>query len=353
MFFFALLTISFPIIFWLGKYQKKIGTYFFILLIIYIFILSVMCTQFLVLKFTDDKNLVFPDEYLYVYDNTSILLFSYYVRFLSYINIDLVRGVNVIAFAISLSILSSEIINKVTGRYKLLVYVFSISGCIVGAYWSFFILKEAFTVTALSMLIIARIKNSRSYFIVAFLFLCFARIDLLLLYFLISLFFLIKSKSKFLYYLLFIVFGIIFFLFMNSEYSYSFKLFTLSRRFGEDQFEFDAIAINTSHLGMIPFIFSEAFLQAILTNVNSTFNPFLDFNPIVIFQRFFNLAAILVFIVSARHYLLKDKLYTFTFAIVIGLLCTHSVYRYLNSILIPLTLYFIYLLYLDKGKVAC
>lgn len=352
MLFFAMLAISFIVVYVVGFRQKDARTYLTVFFITYLFILSVMCINFYLLKFTDNNQLIFPDENLYVNDHTSTLLFSYYVQFVeSYFGLDVVRAINVVVFSISLSMLSSEIIVRVTGKQKQLVLIFSILGSIVGGYWAFFILKEAFSVAAFSMLIISQIRQNRTYFIISVLLLAFARVELLALYIGVSILFILKSKIKPMYYLS-ILFAILFFvLFMSSEASYSLKLFTLSRRFGEEDFKFDDVAISVSHLKLLPFLLSEPYQQAFLTNINSSFNPFLELNPLVFIQRIYNLMAFIVFVMCLRGYLLKDKLYTFTFIIVFGVLCTHSVYRYLNTILIPLTLYFIYLQWLIKQKV--
>jgi len=352
MLFFALLAISLVIVYIVGFRQKSARTYLTIFFITYLFILSVMCINFYLLKFTDDNQLIFPDENLYVYDHTSTLLFSYYVQFFeSYFGLDVVRAINILVFCISLSMLSSEIIVRVTGRQKQLVLIFAILGSIVGGYWSFFILKEAFSVAALSTLIISQIRKNRTYFIISVLLLAFARVELLFLYIGISILFALKEKVKPIYYLLILSAVVFFVMFMNSEASYSLKLFTLSRRFGEEDFKFDDVAVSVSHLKLLPFLLSEPYRQAFLTNINSSFNPFLELNPLVFVQRIYNLMAFIVFVRCLRCYLLKDKLCTFAFIIVFGVLCTHSVYRYLNTILIPLTLYFIYLQWLIKQKV--
>jgi len=311
-----------------------------------------MCINFYLLKFTDANQLVFPDENLYVYDHSSKLLFSHYVQFIeNYFNLDVVRAINVMVFSISLSVLTSEIIVKVNGFHRQLILFFALLGSLVGGYWSFFILKEAFSVAALSMLIIAQINKSKTYFFCAILLLLFARVDLLALYIGVSFLFTLKRRARPIYYLTFVMATLLFVFYMNSEASYSLKLFTLSRRFGEEDFKFDDIAVNMSHLQFIPFVLSEPFRQALITNLNSSLNPLMDFNPFVFLQRIYNLLAVIVFLVCAKKFILKDKLYTFTFIIIIGVMSTHSVYRYLNTILIPLTLYFIFLLSVNETKV--
>ncbi|WP_319077459.1 hypothetical protein [Enterobacter cloacae] len=352
MLFFALLALSIIIIYIIGIKQKNAKVYISVSFLTYIFILSVMCVNFYLFKFTNSNQLIFPDENLYVYDYSSTLFFSYYVQFVEqYLGLDVVRAINVIVFSISISILSSEIFVKVSGFQKQLTLFFALLGSVVGGYWAFFILKEAFSVAALSMLVIAQVNKSKSYFCASVLLLSFARIELLALYVGVSILFILKTRVKPIYYLSFVLAIVLFILFMNNEASYSLKLFTLSRRFGEEDFKFDDIAVNSSHLQLIPFILSEPFRQAVITNLNSSFNPLMDFNPFVFLQRFYNLLAFFVFLICSKRYLLNDKLYTFTFIIIVGVLCTHSVYRYINTILVPLTLYFIFLLSFNKSKV--
>ncbi|MFJ5980075.1 hypothetical protein ACIQCX_04025 [Enterobacter cancerogenus] len=352
MLFFLLMALSIILIYLIGIRQKSAIVYISVFLMIYIFILSVMCVNFYLLKFTDTNQLVFPDENLYVYDYSSTLLFSYYVQFIERnFGLDVVRAINVMVFSISLSILSSEIIVKVNGFHRQLVLFFAFLGSLVGGYWAFFILKEAFSVAALSMLVIAQVNKSKSYLFAAVLLLLFARIDLLALYIGVNFLFTLKRRAKPIYYLSFVISALIFVIYMNSEASYSLKLFTLSRRFGEEDFKFDDIAVNMSHLQLIPFILSEPFRQAVITNINSSLNPLMDFNPFVFLQRIYNLFAFIVFIACTKKFLLKDKLFTFTFIVILGVLSTHSVYRYLNTILIPLTLYFILMLSINKTKV--
>lgn len=351
MLFLALIALSLIPVYLVGIRSKDAKVYLTIFYIINLFILSVMCTNFMLMKFVPGNQLVFPDEYLYVNDHSSTLLFSYYVRFLDdYFDLDVVRSVNIFVFSLSMSMLSSEIISRVTGHYRQVMLGFAILGSVVGGYWAFFILKEAFSVAALCLLVIAHLKSSKIYFLMAGLLLAFARIELLTLYFAVSILFVMKCKFKPLYYLSFLIAVILFITFMNSDMSYALKLFTLSRRFGENEFQFDDVAINMSHLKLLPFIVSEPFRQALITNINSTFNPLIELQPFVFMQRIFNLFSFIVFLICVRRYLFKDKLVLFAFIIVIGVLCTHSVYRYINTILIPLTLYFIYLLWLVKQR---
>ncbi|MCB4840381.1 hypothetical protein LHV18_07010 [Providencia rettgeri] len=310
-----------------------------------------MFPVFYLKKFTDDNQIVFPDEALYIYDYTSKLLFSYYIRFIhTTFDLDIVRAINIILFSLSLSVLTSEICSRTIGYHKKLIIVFSILGGIVGGYWAFFILKEAFSVAAISMLIIAHLRKSLFYFSISVILLMFARVDLLFLYLLVNILFVLKEKSKPLYYLSFIAAIILFYFFMNSEYSYSLKMFTISRRFNSEKLNFDSVSAETSNLQLIPFILSEPFRQALVSNLNSTFNPFIDLNPFVFIQRLYNIFAFVILMKCFKPFILKDKLYTFAFITIIGILCTHSVYRYLNTVLIPLTLYFIYLLWLNKNK---
>lgn len=332
--------------------QKKPKIYFIIVVVVFLFTLIVMFPSFYLKKFTIDNQIVFPDEALYIYDYTSTLFFSYYIRFMdSTFNLDVIRVINIILFSFSLSILASEISSKVTGYHGKLILTYSILGGIVGGYWAFFILKEAFSVAAISMLIISYLRNSIFYFIFSVILLAFARVDLLLLYLLVTILFVLKEKAKPLYYLSIIIAIILFILFMNSEYSYSLKMFTISRRFNTEKIYSDSISAETSSLQLIPFILSEPFRQALISNLNSTFNPFIDSNPFVFIQRLYNILAFIILIKCFKPFILKDKLYTFAFITIIGILCTHSVYRYLNTVLIPLTLYFIYLLWLNKNKV--
>ncbi|MCG5278482.1 hypothetical protein L7807_021170, partial [Providencia rettgeri] len=164
-----------------------------------------MFPVFYLKKFTDDNQIVFPDEALYIYDYTSKLLFSYYIRFIhTTFDLDIVRAINIILFSLSLSVLTSEICSRTIGYHKKLIIVFSILGGIVGGYWAFFILKEAFSVAAISMLIIAHLRKSLFYFSISVILLMFARVDLLFLYLLVNILFVLKEKSKPLYYLSFI-----------------------------------------------------------------------------------------------------------------------------------------------------
>ena len=339
-----LLSISLLMTYFIGVRQKDVYSYLMVSMTSYIFTFGVMCVGFLLLKFNGTAELIFPDEMLYANDMTSKLSFAYYVRFFkTYFDLDIVRWINITLFTISLAVLSSEIVSRLHNKMKQLTIVLAMFGAIVGGYWSFFILKEAFSVAALSMLIVAYIRRSNSIFLLSALMLIFARPELLILYIGVNIVFLIKRKIPLLFYIGVIGLAFIFILFMNSEHSYSIKLFTLSRRFGEAEFSFDNVAGATSHLPFFSFIMSEPFRQAIITNFNSTFNPLADFNPLVIFQRIFNIIGFILFLFILRKNLMKDKLYTFVFIILIGVLCTHSVYRYFNTILVPFILYFIYL----------
>ncbi len=339
-----LLSISMITAYFIGIRQKDVYCYLTVVMSSFIFTFAVMCIGFLLLKFNGNAELIFPDEMLYANDASSELSFAYYVRFLSsYFDLDVVRWINITVFSISLAILASEVSSYLDGKVKQLNLLIAILGVMVGGYWSFFILKEAFSVAALSMLIVAYIRRSKVVFIFAGCLLFFARPELLLLYVCINIAFYLKRRISILFYLGVIASIGFLYWFMNSDYSYSMKLFTLSRRFGEADFKFDNVAVATSHLPFIPFVMSEPFRQAIITNINSTFNPVLDLNPLVILQRTYNIIGFTYFLLCFKKFFMKDKLYTFVFIILIGVLCTHSVYRYFNTILIPFTLYFIYL----------
>ncbi|WP_148718643.1 O115 family O-antigen polymerase, partial [Escherichia coli] len=341
-----LLSISMIIAFLIGIRQKDVCCYLIVCMSSFLFAFVVMCIVFLLLKFNGNVELIFPDEMLYVNDSTSQLFFSRYVQFFDKnFSLDVVRWINITLFNISLAFLASEISSYLYGRTRLFCSLLAITGTIVGGYWAFFILKEAFSVAALSMLIVSYIRKSKVFLVFASCLLFFARPELLLLYIAITIAFYFKRKNTHLYYLAIVTSMVCFILFMNSEYSYSIKLFTLSRRFGESEFEFDDVAITTSNLSFFPFIMSEPFRQAVMTNINSTFNPFLDLNPLVVVQRLYNIIGFYIFLTCVKPYLMKDKLYSFAFIVLLGVLFTHSVYRYFNTILIPFSLYFLFLKY--------
>lgn len=331
---------------------KNRKIYLSIILFSYSFTLFFMCVFFLVIKFNGENILIFPDEGLYVNDYTSVLPFSIYVRTVNeLLGQDAIRIINVFIFSTSLALLSSDVIEKVESEtHKIYIVFFSIFGVIVGGYWSYFVLKEAFSIAAISFLMVATLRKSWVFLMNSLIFLALARPDLFTLYAGIIFIFYIREKNRNLY--RFIVVGAILttIYFLNSDLSYRIKLFTLSKRFGELNVTYDATTLAVSQYSLIPFILSDAFHQALITNLKSSFNPFYELNALTIVQRTFNVLAIICFIKCFFSSFLKDKVYTFIFIVIIGLISTHSVYRYMNTLLIPFSIYSIYLIDLKKRR---
>ncbi|MDI3441539.1 hypothetical protein QLG07_18905 [Erwinia sp. V90_4] len=345
MLFITSLVLSFILAASLSRFQRNSRVYLTVVSFSYIYSLFFMCVVFLLLKFNGENGFVFPDESFYVNDNASKLPFSVYVREVGELfGLDFIRVINIFVFTTAFAALTSEIMLEIESKKgRLLVMTFALMGIVVGGYWSYFILKEAFSIAALSFLLVASLRKSPIYFLSSLLFLGFARPELFILYIGVLFGFYLKKKNKRLFYFVVLIFLLSFIYYLNSPYAHTLKLFTLSKRFGELNVSYDAETLIVSDYNLIPFILSGAFHQALITNIVSTFYPFLDMNPLVIFQRTFNILAMILFLKSIRGHLLRDRAFTFLFVILIGLLTTHSVYRYINTLLIPFSIYFIYL----------
>ncbi|WP_072277377.1 hypothetical protein [Erwinia persicina] len=345
MLFVTSLVLSFILAASLSRFQRNSRVYLTVVSFSYIYSIFFMCLIFLLLKFNGENGLVFPDESFYVNENSSKLPFSIYVREIKELfGLDFIRVVNIFVFTTAFAALTSEIMLKIeSNKARWLVMTFAFLGVIVGGYWSYFILKEAFSIAALSFLLVASLRKSSMYFLGSLVFLGFARPELFILYVGIVFSFYLKKKNKSLFYFLVIIFLLGFIYYLNSPYAHTLKLFTLSKRFGELNVSYDAETLSVSDYNLIPFVLSGAFHQALITNIVSTFYPFLDMNPLVILQRIFNILAMVLFLKCIRGHLLRDRAFTFLFVILIGLLTTHSVYRYINTLLIPFSIYIIYL----------
>ena len=331
---------------------KNRKIYLSIIAFSYSFAFFFMCVFFFVIKFNGENILIFPDEGLYVNDYTSVLPFSVYVRTVNeLLGQDAIRLINIFIFSTSLALLSSDVMGRVESEtHKIYIAFFSLFGVIVGGYWSYFILKEAFSIAAISFLMVATLRKSWLFLTNSLIFLALARPDLFTLYAGIIFIFYIREKNRSLYKLIVVGAILITIWFMNSDLSYRIKIFTLSKRFGELNVTYDSTTLAVSQYSFIPFILSDAFHQAIITNLKSSFNPFHEINALTIVQRTFNVLAIILFIKCFFSSFLKDKVYTFIFIVIVGLICTHSVYRYMNTLLIPFSIYSIYLIDLKKRR---
>lgn len=323
--------------------NKKV--YIYTISLSYISFLIMGCIYFFLLKYNGENLLTFPDEKLYVYDHDSKLLFSNYVQVISEIlGVEFIRTFNIFIFSTTIGLLISCVFQRIRGRFIFSCLVVLV--ILTGSYWSFFILKESFTISAIAMIILSKLTNRKILLYLSLLILFLSRPDLCLLYLACGFLIKIRKKNKKIFYLVISISILFVFIFFNTQYSTPLKLFTLSRRFGEGSFEFDDIAVSTSSLGFISYIISEPLRQAILTNINSSFNIFYDFNILVSLHKILNIFVLLMlFRVLKIVRFWDDNLLFFLLVSLLGLIFTHSIYRYVNVLFIPMSFYIFYILY--------
>ncbi len=309
--------------------SKNIVSLSFILIGHFYFLL-IMLGYFHLFKFNGNFSPFFPDELTYINGDTDLLYSLYVHQIYPYLSETFFRIVNLFFYFLSWTLVFNE--NK-KGDFTLFDF-----GCVLiataGLYWCFFLLKESMSITGLIFLYLGVYKARLMYKSLSFLMLVLARVDLLVFYLLSFLALKIYNISTKLF-VFFIVFtSLLVYYFLNSSISYPLKLMFGSRRFGESNKQFDEALISVSKGGAFDYIFSNVYLETVVANVRRTFDPLFSGVSLASILIVVNLFAILYFI---KYRLIERKFYYydcyFLFVTVI-LMATHSVYRYMNVVVI-------------------
>jgi hypothetical protein len=252
--------------------------------------------------------------------------------------IELVRAINIFAFFLGQLIILNQIRFKDYKVREILFMFFIIVSLAFFSYWSYFVLKEAFTFLGTALYLSYQGTRNKKEKVIAFLILFVTRLNLFILIIGIELLYKIYYRFKRKVLILIIPAFISVITIINSPVSYTYKLGILARRYGAEVKGFDAAARNTASKGFFSFIFSKEYIQAITTNFNQTFNPIVGQSIFIKIMILINLIGILLIIFNLKPKLSKNTI--IFYSIILLLLATHSSYRYINPIILPFCFYF-------------
>lgn len=304
------------------------------------FFFSVIIIYFFLVKFNGDVSiLLFPDERTYLFNTYELGFFDIYIKSIYHLGgIELVRSINIFAFFFGQLIVLNQIrFNGYTIR-EMLFMIFIIVSLALFSYWTYFVLKEAFTFLGIALYLSYQGTRKNSERVVALIILFVTRLNLFILIIGIELFSRIYYKFKRRALLLVLTAFISVITFINSPISYSYKLGILSRRFGAEVKQFDEAARNTASKGFFSFLFSEEYIQAVLTNLNETFNPVVGDSVFIKIMLLVNLIGFLLIIFYVKPKL--NKITIIFYSIILLLIATNSSFRYVNAIILPFCFYF-------------
>jgi hypothetical protein len=300
----------------------------------------------------DVTRLLFPDENLYVYGIYEKGIFGQLIKTsLDIGGFSFTRTWNLVLYLIPVCLLFNEVAKSFSRQpgSKLLNFIsimLLIGLCVMGSYWSFFLLKEALSVGSLCLIFLGQTKNNKIIIIFGAMLLYIARPHYLVVF--LILFFLKKvyNKSIKAFKIVVLSMGVlaVFFFFSQNFLNImntfaSIRYTDLNIQVSETRQELKAeirFAFNT--LGSLKFLTSNIFIEMIKNNIIRSFNPFIQEGLWVKFIVLLNLVSlfwIIIFLKPKKNYLL----YMF-FVTLLLLIFTHSNFRYVNTILIPFTMYF-------------
>ncbi|WP_010648179.1 hypothetical protein [Oceanobacillus massiliensis] len=330
-------------------YRKLTSYSIIFLLTIAVYFVGVIFWYFFVISYGGNNNtFIFPDELTYLFGESTGFYGDIVKLIVSLGSTLAVRFINVFSYTFGLLWLTTELIhvrlnnNSSINTIKF-IYVSMIAA--LGSYWSFFILKEGMTVLSISMYLISYHRRNKPLKIIALILALFVRFEVAIAIIFAEIVVFLWKKSKMLLYLLLSITIIAIILYLNMPNSEALKLSFLSRRYGESDKIYDSAAIQTAQLGFLQFITSYTYFETIAGNILRSLIPFyLPFSPISTPLTLFNLiGCILVFKKFKEK---RDVPTIFGVVILLLLMGTISVPRYVTVIIIPLTIY----LLLDNTK---
>ncbi|MFK3936220.1 hypothetical protein ACI2JA_01750 [Alkalihalobacillus sp. NPDC078783] len=346
-----LISLAFPLALLLVTliYRKITFYSMFFLICIGIYFLGVILWYFFVVSYGGDNTVfIFPDEKTYMYGDSTGFFGSIVKMIVSVVSLVGFRFLSVFCYSFGLLWLTTELLQSYIEKdQKINMFKFSFI-CIIaalGSYWSFFILKEGMTILCVSVYLISYKRKNLVLKVFAILMTILVRPEIAIAIILAEfIFFMWKRSKKLLFTLFFVgVFTIIYY--FNSADSESLKLSFVSRRYGESEKIYDNEAIRTARLGFLPFITSYTYLETILGNFLRSLVPlYQSTSPISTPLTLINLIGSILLLVKFK--IRKDVPTIFGIIILVLLLASVSVARYLTVIIIPLTIF----LLLDNHK---
>lgn len=289
-------------------------------------------------KFSGNYLTIFPDELTYINATTS-LPYAQLVNYLfNTVGPDFFRILNIM----SLSLIMIYILERLDFKYTI-SNIFIITLLCSFWYWPFFILKETLTVVGVLLVIISARRRIFLYLGVFLLLVVRAEMLILLLIGYSAAY--VYNRSKKIFIIINALFVNITVWFMSLPISAAIKLTFVSRRFYEGKM-LDDETKSAAALKGLDFLFSDIYIQTVMTNINRSYNfifkglginsPLLAINFLAVFlfvSRFFS-----------RNVKLNNYDFFFIYSILI-LIFTVSTYRYANAICVP---YLVYILILNS-----
>jgi hypothetical protein len=343
--------IIFIVLFLISNKIFKLTILNFIIIVLFYF--SVMVVYFYIGIFNADvTKLLFPDENLYVHGTYEKSLFGQLIKnSIDLVGFSVTRAWNLTLYLVPVCLLFNEVIKSDFKQNKSKTfYVTSITLLIglsvMGSYWSFFLLKEALTMGSLSLIFLGQKKNSKFIMLLGAILLYISRPHYLIVFVILLFFKKIYHKSKKVFKFLLILtclFGVFFLSsqsFLNIMNTYaSLRYIDLGVQVSETRQELRAevrLAFNT--LGSVKFLTSDIFFEMIKNNILRAFNPLIQegiWAKLIVSLNLISLLWIIIFLKPKKNYLT----YMF-FVTLILLIFTHSNFRYVNTIMVPFTMYF-------------
>lgn len=324
--------------------EKNVYSVIF-LITIAVYFLGVIFLYFFVIKYEGDPSvLIFKDEITYVYGESSGYFGKFVKEFIDIGSISLLRILNVFCYTLGLTCLATEMIlsrrlSSFNTRTDMVKFSYACIISALGSYWAFFILKESMVMLSVSIYLVAYNRKNMLLKLLAISLGMIARYEIAFAFLVAEFIIWIWNKSNILSITLGFLLGGFLIEYINSPDSYTMKLGWLARRYGESQKIYDEFTKQIAQMGFWHFTTSFTYFETIVGNLLRSIYPLYKVGVVSTPLLTINLIGIVLIVFKLKQK--RELPAVFGTLIFIGLILTHSVWRYVNSFIIPLSVYYL------------